>query len=308
MLPENLKSKASPVIVVTDSGYGGLSVLSEIERIITSKRLFEKAELIFFNAVPDRNRAYNQMTDMTEKAVVFSSVLNAIHTRFNPDAVLIACNTLSVVFEHTDFFRSNKLPVLGIVDPAVEMINNKLKKANRSIALLLGTPTTIESDAYKLKLVRKGIVTERIINQSCYMLESEIQNDPAGPNVSEMINKYISEAVNKNPVLLDNDNKVIVSLCCTHYGYALDQFDAVLKKIFNGYEIVNPDSEIIHKLLDVMESDTGHRGINVKVYSKTSYSRKERENIGAMIKANAGSTYHALMNYFHDSHLFGNSE
>ena len=166
-------------IVITDSGLGGLSVVAELERQLNKNPIYKEAELIFFNSLYSSEYGYNSITDFSEKVKVFNNALNSIETKYNPDLILIACNTLSVVFPHTDFAQNSKIEVKGILDSGVALFSDSIKN-NEDKIILFGTPTTIISDVYKNKLVELGVKESQIVNQACPDLETEIQNNPSG--------------------------------------------------------------------------------------------------------------------------------
>lgn len=65
--------------------------------------------------------------------------------KYVPDLILIACNTLSVVYPHTEFSKNTKTKVLGIVEFGVEQVLEELKKNPDYDVIITGTNTTIES-------------------------------------------------------------------------------------------------------------------------------------------------------------------
>ncbi len=101
-------------IVITDSGLGGLSVLAELERRLRENPIFESTELIFFNSLYSSSYGYNSMMDLSEKAIVFNNALNSIEENYKPDIILVACNTLSIVYPHTNYAQNPKTEVRGL--------------------------------------------------------------------------------------------------------------------------------------------------------------------------------------------------
>ena len=105
-------------IVMTDSGLGGLLICAELERRLRSTAGDGPVRLVYVNAWPDAGHGYNDLPDMTARAAVFDRALAAM-TAFRPDLILIACNTLSVVYEATAFRRAPCRPRDGILDEGV---------------------------------------------------------------------------------------------------------------------------------------------------------------------------------------------
>ena len=187
MSVSNISLDSSPIIVVTDSGLGGISVLAELERKTIELNPFDSARFIFFNAHAAEGFGYNSMKNTETKVRVFNTALKSMIDKYNPDIVLIACNTLSVISHLTDTYRETNIPVLGIVEFGADLIYNNLMNDDKSIVVIYGTPTTIESDFYRQKLIAQGIDESRIINQPCYLLETEIQKNPGSKSTAAMI-------------------------------------------------------------------------------------------------------------------------
>ena len=289
-------------IVITDSGLGGLSVCAEVESIANKKRLTEHLDLIYFNSLPDNGFGYNNMKDDEEKAEVFNSALNSIESKFHPDMILIACNTLSVVFNKTRFSQTTKTKVVGIVDFGFEMIVRKYKENPNALILLLGTPTTINSLTYQNKLIENNIPKEKIVGQSCFLLETKIQENPFSDDVLELITKYAEEAKQKAVCKYD---KIIVLLACTHYGYSLELFDKVLQKIFCLPVILcNPNESMAKSVFELTHENYSPNDVSVELFSRANISPLEKEGIGKLIKHEAPKTYDALINPIIDKQLF----
>lgn len=292
-------------IVVTDSGLGGLSVTAGLESGLRKKEIPGKFEIIFFNALAASNYGYNSMSSIEEKADVFDSALKAIELRFNPDLILIACNTLSVVYEHTKFKKNSATIAMGIIDYGIESLIKELRDNSKKNIILLGTPTTISSSVHKNKLVQKGIDERLIINQECPMLESEIQVDPESQKVSEMISEFLS-AAGENVL---PPHKTTAVLCCTHYGFSQKIFEDAMKKHFGiDSSVVNPNSEMIIGVVDSFANLNGNsQEINLKVYSQVELKQKELNSIGILLEKISPLSAAALKNY-HFQKLFDYKE
>ncbi len=107
-------------LVLTDSGLGGLAVCAEIERLLRNTPHSPAVRLIYINAWPDERFGYNDLSDAAERARVFDRALAAM-AGFRPDGLVIACNTLSVLYDLTDFSRTSNIPAKGIIDTGVEL-------------------------------------------------------------------------------------------------------------------------------------------------------------------------------------------
>lgn len=224
-------------IVITDSGLGGLTVMDDIAKKITASGYYKKVNLIFVNALFDVDKGYNALPSRVEKIDILNTVLYGIDHNFNPDIILIACNTLSVIYKDTRFVKESSTPVIGIIESGVELIFYHLQKNENSAVIITGTETTIDEDNHRKTLIQKGISNARIVTQACSELQSYIEQDPYGENTEMLIGYYIDEALSKIP---EGMNTIYLSLNCSHFGYseplwlkAFSSIDVHLNKILN---------------------------------------------------------------------------
>jgi len=290
-------------IVVTDSGLGGLSVVADLEYQLRTKSNFGKINLVFFNALADSDFGYNSMPTSEKKTEVFDSALNAMTLLYNPDMILIACNTLSVVYEQTSFVKQTNVDVLGIIDLGVEMIQEKVDMNPNNAVLLLGTPTTINSLSYHKRLVEKGFKEESIIDQACPLLETAIQQDPGSNTVQQMITEFITDAKRKE---IGSSDKIAAALCCTHYGYSETLFHRIVKNIFQkDYVIINPNKKMVDFVIQELSKRKNKvSDISVHVISQVKLKSGEIDSIAKTLRNISSVTASALENYTYNGSLF----
>ena len=300
---KEILNKKKVTILITDSGLGGMSVCAGLEKKLKEAKSFEEVNLIFFNALPEKGYGYNSMPSNESKALVFNEALVSMERKFSPDLILIACNTLSVVYPFTRFSRESKTPVLGIVEFGVSMILSELKKNENSEVMILGTETTINSDTHKNKLIQNGVKRDKIISQSFPGLESEIQDSPESETVKGMIELYIGESAQK---LNHKNSPVIAALCCTHYGFCAETFYSSLKNITNRKIILlNPNELMINAI--ILEKNRGcfqQANVSMSVVSRAIIDDGEKKSIGGLINSYAPLSSIALMNYEYNPELF----
>lgn len=300
---ETLKKKEIR-IVVTDSGLGGLAVTALADSFIRKNRSYEKAELIFVNALPSKEFRYNDLPDEQSKAELFSSVLTSITKRYNPDLILIACNTLSVVYPKTAFAANPPVPVLGIVEFGVNAITETVKNSSAGIntaVLITGTQTTISSDIHKQKTIESLGDGYFIAAQALPELETEIQNDHTSPVVEGMIEMYLDESLIGIP---DKTGKIVVGLCCSHYGYVEGMFRSVMEKQ-TGKEIsmVNPNISMAAWVAPAAERSI-QTNILIRVVSQVEITREEIKSLAPLLRKDSPVTAEALENYEFVKELF----
>ncbi|MBS4000284.1 MAG: aspartate/glutamate racemase family protein [Desulfobulbaceae bacterium] len=292
-LVKNIAGKEKLVIAVTDSGLGGLNVVPRLEKLFTSSKAIKEVELIFVNALLHPSMGYNKMKNMDEKSKVFNSVLEGINKWYHPDLLLIACNTLSVVYEQTHFYKNPFYPVIGIVDTGVELLIEKMKDKT-SKAIILGTPTTISGEVHKQKLIKAGIDESRIIAVPCPMLESEIQSAPGSDKVKRMIAEYVGTALKDKSI----DSKIYPSLCCTHYEYSLKAFESFFSSVGFDYEIINPNEKLAENLRPALSGNKYEQThVKIKVVTKNAIAPPDIEAVNPLLEMNSVKTAEALHNY-----------
>ena len=239
-------AKNDVTIAVTDSGLGGLSIMADLGAKLKEAGIFGNVRLVFFNALFSNDSGYNSLRTREEKIAVFNSALESLDRNIRPDVILVGCNTLSVFIPDTPYSWAAKIPVLGIVEPGVDLIARALNAAPTVPVLLFGTETTIGEDEHRRRLLGLGIAADRIVTQACPELASFIEKAPGSEDTGLLIESYVDEAAAK---IRGPKSKAVVGLACTHYGYSLDLW----RKAFSerGIEAVTSKSQL---------RDGGHPG------------------------------------------------
>jgi glutamate racemase len=204
-------------IVVTDSGLGGLSVAADIARRNAETGAYRRVDVIFYNALFDAETGYNSLTTREEKVRIFNNALTDMGTRYAPDYILVACNTLSVLLPDCEFARRGTVPVVGIVEPGVALIREALEADPTASVILFATPTTIDEDSHRAGLLAAGIAPQRVVTQPCRDLTFYIEQDFEGFDTELMIGSFVDEAAGR---LGEPRPKVYASFNCTHFGYS----------------------------------------------------------------------------------------
>ena len=289
-------------ILITDSGLGGLSVFNDIANQLEHKSPWQSVRLVYFNAWPAPHRGYNHFDTLQKRAQIFNNALYSM-LEFNPDQILIACNTLSVIYPHTEFCAASAARVEGIVDHGVKMINEKLAADPDSVAVILGTPTTIQAQSHKKELVRLGIGPDRIINTGCTNLAGWIERKPFSREVARMITRFVKETGQK---LSGFTGHIYAGLCCTHFGYK----EALFKEAFADYvsgkvTLLNPN---VRMAQTVLESDGQNRysraRIDMQIVSKAVWEPKQIDAYLKLMPDMSKTAQTALKNYSLNTQLF----
>ena len=294
--------KDSLSLVIADSGMGGLSICADIVRGLQERRSCRSVAVTYFNAWPEQDRGYNLLPGMAERVRVFDRALAAM-LRFQPDRILIACNTLSALYPDTPFSRKAPVPVTDIIGFGVEQMLAHLGARADSRVIILGTPTTIEAGTHRSRLIERGIDPKRIVCQPCDRLAGEIEKAPQGATVRAMIDDYVGQAAEKFP---DRRLPVAAALCCTHYGYSRSLFEAALQARFEGpIAILDPNRAMSEALLaDLPPRGGGDVQIDLQVVSRIVWSEEKIGAIARLLEEVSPLTADALKKYRHDPELF----
>lgn len=282
-------------MLVTDSGLGGLSICAEMVSRLAHQQAISNLSMVYFNAWPLKDKGYNYIDKDSDRIRVFGNALSAMN-QYDPDIIFIACNTLSVIFHQGNLAGKVQAPVVDIINYGVEMIADRLNSDLGSTALILGTQTTVSSNAHKKRIEQRGILGNRIAQQNCHGLAGAIERDPDGPEVEWLINQFMSEAAASLP---PGTKQIYAALCCTHYGYC----QAFIRKTLAlhtgaNVDIINPNQAMIdHVNLAPKKSRLPAVKIDVKVVSRVPLSPQKIDAISTRIERVSPQTAQALRDY-----------
>jgi len=298
----SLFAKNHVTILVTDSGLGGLAIFAEIAARLKSDPIFPEVSLIYYNAWPEQNRGYNSLKDMDERIGVFDRALVGMK-RYRPDIIMIACNTLSVLYDRTRFSRREHIPVINIVRFGVDMVFENLSKEARGTAVILGTVTTVASDVHRSRLVEKGISPDRLVSQPCDQLATRIEKGPGSDVVVRLVDSFMEQAVEK---LGATQSKVFAALFCTHFGYCRDLIKEKLESRIRGtVTVLDPNDRMAAFLFEVNGGRRhGRTKLDMRVVSRIIWDQIKIDAISGVIEKQSTETAEALRNYERIPDLF----
>jgi len=298
-----LFDKKDVTILVTDSGLGGLSVVADLENKLPQSGIFENVRLVFFNALFHSRSGYNSLRTEAEKIRIFNIALEAMDQKYFPDLLLIACNTLSVLYSKTDFSNTAQFPVIGIVETGADLIAQQWEKNRQATAIIFGTQTTIESNSYQDQLIQRGYSGNQVIGQSCPFLTEQIEQGYNSDMTYLLISEFVNQAINQ---ISNSDTPIFASLNCTHYGYSIDLFKkAFVEMGFPGIEIINPNTEMSNLLFDSKYLNRyPETKLSVEVISKTTISSDKIDSLGELFQKISPKTKKALSHYQYEINLF----
>ncbi|HEV2276361.1 MAG TPA: glutamate racemase [Acidobacteriaceae bacterium] len=186
-------------IGVFDSGFGGLTVLRALLRLIRG---------VDFVYLGDTARLpYGSKSQATIARYALSSTHFLIDQ--GADFLVIACNTASAL-ALDDIRRSTGLPVLGVIEAGVEEAGSA---SHTGDILVIGTDATVGSHAYAAAARARGL---RALEKACPLLVPLVEEGwVTHPVTAEVVRIYLSELfAQAQGEALQPDTLV---LGCTHY-------------------------------------------------------------------------------------------
>lgn len=299
-----LDGRSGPAtVVLTDSGLGGLLICAELERRLRQTAGDAAVRLVYVNAWPEEALGYNDLPDMAARAAVFDLALAAM-MGFRPDLIIIACNTLSVVYGMTAFGRFPAAPVMGILDEGVALFSEELLRDPTGVLALFGTRTTIGSGEHVRRLARRGLDPGRVLAESCPGLAAAIDRDPDATDVPELVDACVRRVSPRIPP----DVPVFAGLACTHYGYVAELFRASIgRQTGSRAVILDPGDRLIAGLVEGLARrppETGARPVAVEVVSKVALVEAQRRAVARRVEPLSAATAAALLQYDHKPGLF----
>ncbi len=229
-------SQSPGPIGVFDSGYGGLTIYSEIQRMMPEYDFIYLGD----NArAPYGTRSFD---------VVYEFTRQAVHHLFNSGCqlVILACNTASAKALRN--IQQIDLPgidprrrVLGIIRPTVESIGEITKSRHVGV---LATEGTIKSMSYPLE-IRKLFPDITVVSGACPMWASLVEaNEHLNPGADYFIKRDIEQLLSRDP---DIDT---IILGCTHYPLLLDK---IKQYVPNGITVLTQGHAVATALQDYLK-------------------------------------------------------
>lgn len=196
-------------IGVFDSGYGGLTILSEIQKTLPQYNYIYLGDN---SRAPYGTRSFDVVYEFTKQAVLalFEQGCNL---------VILACNTASAKALRT--IQQNDLPhidpnkrVLGIIRPTAEVIGNITKTRHIGI---VGTPGTIQSESYPIE-INKLHPDITVNSHACPMWVPIVENNEFNTEGADYFIKKEIDSI----LSMDKDIDTLI-LGCTHYPLLIDK-------------------------------------------------------------------------------------
>ena len=223
-------------IGVFDSGYGGLTILSDIRKKLPQ---YDYLYLGDNARAPYGTRSFD---------VVYEFTLEAVQELFDRgcELVILACNTASAKALRS--IQQNDLPdlapekrVLGVIRPSTEIIGQYTKTKHIGI---LATQGTVASNSYEIEINKFSPECE-VFQQACPMWVPLIENNEHETHAGrEFIENDVKELLKQCP-----DIDTIV-LGCTHYPVVKEFVESVTP---DNVKVIAQGSIVADSLADYLK-------------------------------------------------------
>ena len=222
-------------IGVFDSGYGGLTILRQLRRVLPD---YDYLYLGDNARAPYGTRSFE---------LVYRFTLQAVEQLFSRGCplVILACNTASAKALRS--IQQHDLPrlapdrrVLGVIRPTAEAVGNISRSGHIGV---FATPGTIASRSYDIEVshLHPGF---KVTGQPCPMWVPLVENNEAdGDGADYFVQKYINQLLEADPL---TDTAI---LGCTHYPLLLDKIRQYMPR---QVRIVEQGQIVAHSLLDYL--------------------------------------------------------
>ena len=198
-----MENKKFP-IGVFDSGYGGLTILSAIRKLLPE---YDYVYLGDNARSPYGTRSFDVINDFT---------LQAVRYLFSEGCplVILACNMASakalreIQQKYLPTSEDPSRRVLGVIRPTAEVVGNVTETKHIGI---MATPGTISAQSYEVELA-KLFPDVSVHGQACPMWVPLVEyGESNGEGADFFVQKYLNE-------LLEQDKQIdSIVLACTHY-------------------------------------------------------------------------------------------
>ncbi len=229
-------NKQSP-IGVFDSGYGGLTILSEIRKLLPQ---YDYLYLGDNARAPYGSRSFELIQEFT---------LEAVRYLFDQGCplVILACNTASakalrqIQQKFLPFSEDPTRRVLGVIRPTAEVIGQMTETKDVGV---LATSGTVSSHAYQVE-VKKLFPDIQIYEEACPMWVPLVECGEAESDGADFFIKKDLERLQAHSPSIDT-----IVLACTHYPILYPKIKQYLKQ---DIKLISQGSLVAKSLSDYLE-------------------------------------------------------
>lgn len=229
-------SKDAGPIGVFDSGYGGLTIYNEIQKLLPQ---YDYLYLGDNARTPYGTRSFDVVCEFTRQAVRYLFQQGC-------QLVILACNTASAKALRT--IQQADLPaldpnrrVLGIIRPTVEHVGEVTKSGHVGV---LATEGTIKSHSYPLE-IRKLYPEIEVVGESCPMWVPLVEtNEYESEGADFFVKRHIDNLLARDPEI------DTIILGCTHYPILMEK---IRKYTPDGITLLTQGAAVASSLAEYLQ-------------------------------------------------------
>lgn len=228
----NFDDIKSEPIGVFDSGIGGLTVLSEIQKVLPSENvIYIGDEAHFPYGEKSREQIIEYSLEICDKLVELGAKM-----------IVIACNTITAAA--LDSILNNvDVPVVGVIDAGVDAALSISKNASIGV---LATQSTIDSKIFEKKLKEKNasvdvtsVAAPKLVEFVEHNIEM-VQNHPS---------EHLKTAISQYCKSFKEQNCDTVIMACTHFP----PLEPLLQEeLGSDVSLVSPSKNTAEEVLNIL--------------------------------------------------------
>ena len=242
-------------IVVFDSGLGSLSIIKAIQKKT-------KSDIIYL--ADKKNFPYGKKTKSQLYEIVMDTI-KKISERFNPDVIVLASNTPSLLFREK--LPSNIITVL----PPLEKIQ---KASNVAILTTEIVAKSKELDNY----ISEFNDLKDVLTINCSELVELVESGKFLTHKRDCLKTILGVLKNE----FKNNNIKIVTLSSTHLPFLLP----FLKKYFRGIEFLDPANDVAIKILKLKGPKSTRNSLSIYTTESPKALQRNLKSMGISNKVN----------------------
>ena len=223
-----------PVIGVFDSGFGGLTVLRELRKVLPN------ADYLYFGDTAHLPYGAKSVRTVAKYAIASAHFLE----QHGIGMLVVACNTATAL-ALDDIRAAVRVPVVGVVEPGAQRAS-QISKTRR--AAVIATEATVSSHAYRRALENFGV---QATEKACPLLVPLVEEGWVEHPVTEQVaHIYIDEIFHDGA-----RNADVLVLGCTHYPLLRPLLRRVVPP---QVEIVDSAESTAAKVLELIGASGSH--------------------------------------------------
>ena len=227
-------------IGIFDSGVGGITVFSEIVKLLPNENIIYLGDTKQF---PYGNKSRETIIELAKKNIEFLIEKDV-------KVIVIACGTATSQALET-VQKIYNVPIIGIIEPTILSIkNDSIKRIG-----VMGTTGTIKSGSWENE-IKKVMPNVEVINRACPILaqiaeEGWTENEIARLTIEEYVEVFKEKPVDK------------LILGCTHYPLFTN---IIRKELGDQTEIINTGKKVAEYLKKSLKDQNKEDEATYKFY------------------------------------------